>query len=239
MGSFSQEILLLKKIQEIEDRLSSFELQKETKKNNYETLKNEYRLFKNEYDSQITQINNINNEIKKIEEQNSEFAKKIEISRNKMFGVKSQREFDALKSEIKTFQHNTSENETKQLTLMEELDKINAKLPALQEKVNDYENRLAGLLKEIDEYMDSVSTQINELAAEKNESFIKLKPRTQQIYNKILNAKKLPAITKIAGTTCSSCNIDIPPQTVNEVRKENKLYTCDSCNRVLYWDSAE
>ncbi|MBP7652704.1 hypothetical protein KA977_04735 [Candidatus Dependentiae bacterium] len=153
-----------------------------------------------------------------------------------MFGVKSQREFDALKSEIKTFQNNISENETKQLTIMEDLEKLNQKIPALQEKVNQFESQMDVLIKEIDSYMDSVSENIKILLNKKNEMFSKLKPRTQQIYNKIYNAKKTPVLAKITGTTCSSCNIDIPPQTVNEIRKENKIFPCDSCNRILFWE---
>ncbi|HPN31617.1 MAG TPA: C4-type zinc ribbon domain-containing protein [bacterium] len=236
MGSLSEEILILKQIQKIEDNLSSFELEKQKKKEDYNIIKIEYDKIKIEYDSIANQINKCNDEIKKIEETNADSAKKIESSRAKMFGVKSQREFDALKSEIKTFQTNISENETKQLGYMEELEKLNSKIPAFQEKVNDYENQMSGIMKVIDSYMDSVSENIKKLLDEKSVLFSKLKPRAQQIFNKIFNAKKTPVLSKIAGTTCSSCNIDIPPQTVNEIRKENKIFTCDSCNRILFWE---
>jgi len=234
MIGINNDIAILKEIQKIDCELSSLEQEKQKKNNDYLKLKESFDSIKIEYDKlqedqKLTEL-----EIKKFEQSNDELKKRIENSRARMFGVKSQKEFDALKAEIKTNQNTISENENKELELMEKLEKIKEKIPALMQKFEEMNSVLEKQLSEVDTYIKILNPKINELTSKKNELLMQLQPRTKQIYTKILSVKT-PALAAIIGTTCSACNVYIPPQTVNEVRKETRIYTCDSCKRILYW----
>ncbi len=240
----TDDLKLLIKIQEIDNKLGSFELEKNIKKNEYDKIKEESDIIKKEYDSITNEQTLITASIKNLEEENTELNKKIESSRNKMFSVKSQREFDALKAEIKTAQHLISENETKQITFMETFEKLNIRIPDIETKVKEYEKQMTGLSEKVDAYLESIKEASEKYTSEKNEILHHLKQRTKQIYNKLLVAGKSPVLSRINLVkeknkeilTCSACNIDIPPQTVIEIRKKTKICTCDSCIRILYWE---
>lgn len=241
---YSEDLKILIQIQNIDNKLGLFELEKNKKKDEYEKIKINYDEIKKEYDTVSAELNAVNANIKKLEEENSELNKKIEVSRNKMFSVKSQREFDALKAEIKTAQHTISENETKEIGLLEIQEKLNKKFPEIDEKVNGYQNQMNSISSDIDKYLESIKEQSGKYEDQKNEFLKKLKPRSVQLYAKLANAHKTPALAKISvlkeknkeHLTCSVCNIDIPPQTVIEIRKKTKIFPCDSCNRILFWE---
>jgi hypothetical protein len=47
------------------------------------------------------------------------------------------------------------------------------------------------------------------------------------------------AIGKVIHGICQSCNMGIPPQQFNELKKCNELLTCPNCHRLIYWGEDE
>jgi hypothetical protein len=128
-----------------------------------------------------------------------------------------------------------STNETTILKLMDKVEETNKKVSAIEDRFKEYDNKIKDYETKIEDFKSSVNDNKSQLEQKRKELFEKLQPRTQKIYNRIKNAKGIPVLACISNNSCSVCNIDIPAQTVNDVRQENRIYTCDSCNRILYW----
>jgi uncharacterized protein len=39
----------------------------------------------------------------------------------------------------------------------------------------------------------------------------------------------------IRKRACGACHKSVPPQIIQEIRKGDKVYTCDNCGRMLIW----
>jgi predicted nucleic acid-binding Zn-ribbon protein len=43
------------------------------------------------------------------------------------------------------------------------------------------------------------------------------------------------AVVEMRGGICVGCNMAVPPQLANEIRKGQTVNACPSCHRILYW----
>jgi predicted nucleic acid-binding Zn-ribbon protein len=43
------------------------------------------------------------------------------------------------------------------------------------------------------------------------------------------------AVVPVADASCGGCGITLPPQAAVEIRRNDRMFTCPSCNRILYF----
>ncbi len=58
------------------------------------------------------------------------------------------------------------------------------------------------------------------------------------VYERILSIREGLALVPLLNDACGGCYRKMTPQVVNEVYLKAKLVTCESCNRILYFDEA-
>ena len=54
-------------------------------------------------------------------------------------------------------------------------------------------------------------------------------------FEKIVRKKEGLGIVSIKNSVCMGCNMILPPQFVNDVRREEKIIFCPNCSRILYF----
>jgi uncharacterized protein len=62
-------------------------------------------------------------------------------------------------------------------------------------------------------------------------------PQVLDHYDRVIKVRKT-AIAEARDQKCSSCNVMLRPQTYDEIRSNEKIIVCDSCNRILFFDPA-
>ena len=58
-------------------------------------------------------------------------------------------------------------------------------------------------------------------------------------FEKIVKNKEGIGIVSVKNNVCMGCNMLLPPQFVNDVRREDKLIFCPNCSRILYYQQEE
>ncbi len=43
------------------------------------------------------------------------------------------------------------------------------------------------------------------------------------------------AVVPVADGSCQGCGMALTPQTANEVKRNDRMFTCPSCSRILYF----
>jgi predicted nucleic acid-binding Zn-ribbon protein len=56
------------------------------------------------------------------------------------------------------------------------------------------------------------------------------------LYERIRKAKGGLAVVPVKRNACGGCYNAVPPQKVLELRRNNKIYTCEHCGRILVSD---
>jgi len=149
--------------------------------------------------------------------------------------VKTNKEYTAMQQEIEQGKVKISDIEEKILLEMEHLDAL-----ALQEKeffrLHDLLKKdLDGKRKTLLEELAMMETRLTGLLTQRETVVKTLPAEIASVYNRIMQGRPGNAVVPVSGASCGGCFANLPPQFINEIRKMEKLITCETCGRILVW----
>ncbi len=173
---------------------------------------------------------------REIEKELSMQQARLSKFRDQLMEVKTNREYQAMQKEIETAQHEIRKQEDRLLDQMIEFDEVTLHVKQCEQAylhdqaANDAERaKLAVQLSE-------AQAAIGRLAAERATLAATISPPILAVFDRVLKGRKLSAVAPVRGGRCSACQILIRPQTVNELRRNEIIYQCESCLRILYYE---
>jgi predicted nucleic acid-binding Zn-ribbon protein len=202
-------------------------------------------------------MGNLQNEIEetmsKLDASNSEyetkrvFAKALELEiaskeaelqkyQQQMMSIKTNKEYDALVSQIDSIKQQISSNETEFLTTEERVAELKKEISEQNEKSDKAKEinskQLSILQNKIDSIGDTMATKEGE-----REKISKDIPRsTRSLYERVRKGKGGTAVVMVKKRACGSCYKALTPRKVQEVKKGDRIHTCENCGRLLFWD---
>jgi predicted nucleic acid-binding Zn-ribbon protein len=232
-----QEVLdKLLELQEVDDRIHDIEKSKRDFPQTIKQLKKEIDDFEGEIQEKTDQVKALEKEQRHFEqeiEKANEFLKK---SQDRLGGVKNNREYDALQEQIDVQREKISESETEIIRILNAMEEIQKELTQkrasckdVQQKNNTEIGRLETLLSSIEE-KKAVETE------ERKNISVRVDKKLLATYERIRGGyKNGVAVARIKRGACGGCFQRIPPQTVAEIKKHEKIIRCETCGRILVW----
>lgn len=170
-----------------------------------------------------------------IDEEIAILKAKNEKSKQQLYNVKNNKEYDALMTGI-------DQTDMKILELEDEMDKLADLQKKKREEFEEADKALNSIKKEYEEKSQQLNEIIKttekeelELNHKREKTVVRINKRDLQLYTKIRNAKKI-AVAPIKRNACSGCYNIVPPQKIVELRKYDKIHTCEFCGRILISD---
>ncbi len=202
--------------------------------------------FKNKIDqgkssliSLEAELSDLKIEEKKIELEVKTSSTQLQKYEEQLYLVKTNKEYDAIANETETTKTKIDENENRLLEIAESIENI-------KNNISDLKKMLQKTQKELDESNEDLQAKISEsseeeniLVQEKNIVCSILTAQQLSTYNRIRNAKNGMAVVFCNGGICTGCFSFIPPQKVVEIKNMKKIFTCESCGRILVWNQNE
>jgi hypothetical protein len=149
--------------------------------------------------------------------------------------VKTNHEYTALLHEIDTAKTEKDGLEEKILVLMEEADGVSA-------DVKTAEAALAGAAREGDRTRAAIAAEKKALEAElarlagaRKGEVAAIEPAVLARYEQLLKGRKGVAVAEMRGETCSACFVRLRPHITQQVRRNDSIVQCESCQRILYF----
>ncbi len=156
--------------------------------------------------------------------------------RDQLMEVKTNREYQAMQKEIEVAQHEIRKQEDRLLEQMIEFDEITLQVKGAEEAfrrnqaANEAERiALAAQLVEAHAATTTLAARRQALAAQ-------IGPPVLALFDRVLRHRKASAVVPIRDGRCSACQVRIRPQTVQEIRRNDSVHQCDSCQRILYFE---
>ncbi|MBL8123602.1 MAG: hypothetical protein KIT61_09510 [Pyrinomonadaceae bacterium] len=154
-----------------------------------------------------------------------------------------------------------SQNQKEYETAMREIDALNKQVTALETKVVE----LLGSIEEVEKELETRAEEINTLDAKRSEAmaafdlevagnqadlenesakrkvvFDTLPSQLASVYDRLAQRSRDGiAVAEVVNGSCTACNMSLRPQMNVEVKKSDKIITCENCSRILYIASRE
>jgi predicted nucleic acid-binding Zn-ribbon protein len=165
-------------------------------------------------------------EIEKLKENQKKFKAQL-------YQVRNNKEYDALTKEIDHTEEQVNklelENDSladKSKVLSQEIEEINPRLDELKKELKEKEADLKDIIK-------ANEREELKLLEERKKIEGAVKKSDIAAYSKIRKAKKGLAVATIKRSACSGCHNIVPSQRQLEIRRNNRLYFCEYCGRIL------
>jgi len=161
---------------------------------------------------------------------------KIKRAEGRMFEVKTNKEYQALLSEIEAIKEANGREEEEILQVMDEIDELKKDLSKREKEMAITLEKIGGEKRKMEERMaqdDSVWKQ----QMERREVVSKqIESKLLKLYNTLKEKRQGIGVVSVKQETCQGCFVNVPPQMFIEVQKNNTLIRCPNCNRILYWE---
>ena len=164
-------------------------------------------------------------------EESAQNAKKKQA---RLFEIKTNEEYSAVLKEIEALKTKSSQLETEVLEQMEAAD-LTSKTVAEAERIfktaqldvqterREKEARLATLQKDLAGLEATRKGQAGRLDGD-----------LLRLYVRLMKSRDV-AVVAVADGSCQGCGMTLTPQAYNEVKRNDRMFTCPSCNRILYF----
>jgi predicted nucleic acid-binding Zn-ribbon protein len=169
--------------------------------------------------------------------ENEEEIEKLQANQKKfkaqLYQVRNNKEYDALTKEIDHAEDHVkkleAENDqfadlSKRLT--DEIEEVKPQLDELKVGLKEKEAELKEIIK-------ANEKEEAKLKAHRKEMVEKTKKPDYSAYMRIRKAKKGKAVATIRRSACSGCHNIVPSQRQLEIRRNNRLFFCEYCGRIL------
>ena len=226
---------LLLKLQNIDYDMGELERSKEYIPDMMENLRREISDCEDKlktFDEGLTQARL---EQKDIELQLQDKQDKLRKLQEKMMAIKTNKEYDALVSEIDQLKQAIAALETRDVELLEISEDHQKEIAKLNEQLGAVKGVNVGQITSLQEQIDSVGSKMTSMAKQRLDLAGQINPRAMSVYERVRRGKGGAVVVAVKKRACGSCYKALPPQKIQEIKLGEKLITCDSCGRMLVW----
>jgi len=161
---------------------------------------------------------------------------KIKRAEGRMFEVKTNKEYQALLSEIEAIKEANSREEEEILQVMDEIDELKKDLSRREKEMAITMEKIEAEKRKIQEGM-AQGDAVWKKQLERREVLSKqIESKLFKLYNTLKEKRRGIGVVSVKQETCQGCFVNVPPQMFIEVQKNNSLIRCPNCNRILYWE---
>jgi uncharacterized protein len=233
-----EQLELLWELQQIDLDLKAIEEGRNRHPKELHRLDEREKIEKEKIQNEKERIEALEKERRQKERQLSAEQEKIKRAEGRMFEVKTNKEYQALLSEIDASKEANNREEEEILKLLDEIDGLKKSLSKREKEASATFEKIEGEKKGFQEKMTHDDSTWR-ARMERREALSKqIDAELFRLYNTLREKRSGVGVVGVKQETCQGCFMNVPPQMFIEAQKNNALIRCPNCNRILYWEGS-
>jgi uncharacterized protein len=159
----------------------------------------------------------------------------LKRTRERLFEVKTNKEYQSMLKEIETLEGKNSHMEDEIISVLEELDRLEAAMKAKESELSASRLHYEGQRAKLNDELSAIEEELEVCVRKSGELRKGIPSDLLRKYEQIKGVGRGLAVVSVWKEICDGCHVSIPPQLYNELQKSSVLITCPNCNRILYW----
>lgn len=168
-------------------------------------------------------------------------SRESELARyqQQMMAIKTNKEYDALVATIDAAKTAKSALETEQLQLLDQMTSLEQELGVLTEREAQIVEANTKQLALLQEKIDTIGEKVLAKETSRNEVVVGISKPNFAIYERVRKGKGGKVVNAVKRRACGACFKALTPKKVQDVKRADRIHTCDACGTLLYWDDVE
>ena len=155
--------------------------------------------------------------------------------RDQLMSVKTNVEYQAMQKEIEFAQHEVKAYEDKILEGMIEADDLTAAVKRAEAEAAAEQKSVEADRKAYTTDLTGVREALDQITSERAEVVQSLSPQVLSIFELVSRRRNGVAVAEARDGICTICHVRMRPQVFNNVRLNQDILQCDSCQRILFF----
>lgn len=232
--SIKDKLIVLLELHYVDQEILKLEDLKNKNPEIIKKIEKEIEEKKMELDEEKRKLDVVNAQRLKTEKMVEEKKIEIENLKKRQYEMKTNEEFKMVQKNIQDTEKLIQEYEDRLLNYMVEREKEEKEYKDKEKKFNEFKNNKE---EEIERLKKSIEEAQEKIIIKKDErKRVQARIGDQSLYSKYERIRKVRGgvgVSVIEKSICTGCFSTIPPQVFAEVRKCEKVFTCDNCGRIL------
>ena len=149
--------------------------------------------------------------------------------------AQNQKEYETAMREIDALQKQVGTLETKVVELMGSIEEVEKELESRAEEINTLDAKRDEALSGFDAEVATNRAELKKVSAKRDEVFTTLPAQLASVYDRMAQRSRDGiAVAEVVNGSCSACNMSLRPQMNVEVKRGDKIITCENSARILY-----
>jgi uncharacterized protein len=202
--------------------------------NTIQNLENELQRLHSEHQQRVDGMNEFAARRRTLEGEVEMMRSKLARLKDQLMSVKTNKEYSAMTSEIRTAQEKIGGEEDKILEIMEELENREQELQAAEKELRQRSAEIKETIRKTKESVPALETELAGLRQEKASIESRVSANLLDHYRRIAGARKGIALAEAKDELCGVCHVRIRPQMYANLLRTEEIQFCDSCSRILF-----
>jgi len=209
--SMKEDLELLLKLQVLDYDRGELERSKEYIPDMMENLRREISENEENYRNNEKELTEATATQKNLELEISSLQDNLKKLKSQMMAIKTNKEYDALVSQIDAIKESINEKETDLLETIERVEILESSIDEFRKKSIEIKKLNDDQLSILQEKMDSVG--------------------------RIRKSRGGSVVVAVKKRACGACFKALPPHRIQELKRGDQLISCDNCGRLLIWQN--
>jgi len=211
-------------IEDVPRKITEGESPLQDSQNVLNMIKQQYDAFEKKKREKERALEDLNDKINKLKMRTGE--------------IKTNKEYQALLKEIKAVEDDRSSIEDDILSAMEDADTLGKQIKTEEQNYRANKEKFEALKKDIENEKSETEKELLTVQGIRDKVIEAVDSEVYDQYVMLLEICGGLAVIEVKDEICQGCNMNIPPQLFVELKKNEEIYNCPHCRRILYYKNS-